>query len=307
MSDQKDDKALEEYLQGGSELSRRYQAGKQAEPPKELDAAILKAARSAVTKKTGLRSRNWYVPLSLAAVVVIGVSVVFRMYEYKGQQLLSEPTPFFMLEEKSASGVSGENKNNKPAEPAAAIAPAPPAQQLKPEKDYLMRYEEIIMESPIRREAEKKSAEVSRQLEKEKSIQQAQRKQQPGSENVIPSMEGYSNRVIPARGLPVEQAHAPAEAAALSGAKPEEKYQTATQPVETGQLSDSITAGSRVMSETDWLAGIRNLWEAGKKDEAVAGLEQFLKTYPDYPHAEIITQLPGDFDPGKYISGFDKN
>jgi len=271
MSDHKDDQALEEYLKSASDLSRQYQAEKQAEPPAHLDAAIIQAARSAVTKKTAPRSRNWYVPLSLAAVVVIGVSVVFRMYEYKGQNLLTEPASDQLLDKKSDRDVIGESVRTKPAEPPATAASAPQTYQQKMEKDdlqgELMRKE--INEAPAESRATGQSP--------------------AGAE------------------LNIEYELAQPEAQKSPMVAPEADMLLKKETSNINKQAATAAAESRVLSETEWLKNISQLWEAGKKDEAVASLKQFLITYPQYSHEEIIKQLPADFDPSQYISGFEIN
>ncbi|MDX1434627.1 MAG: hypothetical protein R3286_19455, partial [Gammaproteobacteria bacterium] len=73
---------LERYLEGDSELSRAYRAGAAEEPPAHLDRGIrLAAARRARAARPahGPFSRSWVVPASLAAVLVLSVSVVVLM------------------------------------------------------------------------------------------------------------------------------------------------------------------------------------------------------------------------------------
>lgn len=310
MSNHKDDKALEDYLQGGSDLSRRYQSGSEVEPRKELDAAIIKAARTAIAGPRGPVSRSWYVPLSLAAVVVIGVGVIFRMYEYKGQQLLTEPRSDLIQEQKSDSDKIEENSSTGTAAPATTPAPAPQAYHLQPERDDLQRALQsgAINEEPaLKRPEQMAPAGGLRPPAKEMSIPQ-EHISPSSSHDVGPeSKEKMLSKELQAPGFLDEKMRATGESSQISGAVPETRYQPATAPAETEHLSDTVTAEGRVLSETDWLAGIGKLWDAGKKDEAVAGLKQFLITYPQYPHEKIIKQLPGDFEPKKYISGFDKN
>ncbi|MEQ1880540.1 MAG: hypothetical protein ABL878_06150 [Burkholderiales bacterium] len=61
----------------GAEVARLYRASAQALPPQRLDDAILSAARQTTHKP----SRSWQVPLSAAAMLIIGVSLVFLMRE----------------------------------------------------------------------------------------------------------------------------------------------------------------------------------------------------------------------------------
>src|SRR5690554_5278664 len=84
MNNQKDDQAFEEYMKGGSSLSGRYKSESTEEPPEQLNARILAAAKKAVDSKTpgaGSPGYRWYVPFTLAAVVVISFSIVFRIHD----------------------------------------------------------------------------------------------------------------------------------------------------------------------------------------------------------------------------------
>ncbi len=77
------DTEFEEYLAGKSPLSKTYQQTPETGPSEFVDMAILKAAREEVNKKhTGGGSGkgyNWYVPMALAASVLVAVGVI-RLY-----------------------------------------------------------------------------------------------------------------------------------------------------------------------------------------------------------------------------------
>jgi hypothetical protein len=70
-----DDKQLHAYLRGQSSLSELYQQVTAAEPGKQVDAAILSAARAAV--KSRPRRTHWFLPAAIAAVLLIGVALVW--------------------------------------------------------------------------------------------------------------------------------------------------------------------------------------------------------------------------------------
>ena len=92
-------------------LDRVYRAGVREEPPAHLDAVILAAARREVGARPRAltsRLRAWRVPVSIAAVVVLSVSLVTVVREEGGGKL-EQPTAMF--------------EYSKPAE----TAPAPPA------------------------------------------------------------------------------------------------------------------------------------------------------------------------------------
>ncbi len=94
-------------LQRDPKLARLLETAGREEPPAVLDAAILAAARrevgarpqvvggggdvSAPPVRAGHVKRNWYVPMSIAAVLVLSVSLVRLMHEEKGDDLAQPP------------------------------------------------------------------------------------------------------------------------------------------------------------------------------------------------------------------------
>ena len=74
----KDDRLLDEYLRGDSLLSRAYRETGREEPPAHLDAAILAQAKAATAPRRSSKPR-WFMPLSLAATVMLSVGVVLLM------------------------------------------------------------------------------------------------------------------------------------------------------------------------------------------------------------------------------------
>lgn len=103
MSQNDRDTLLDNDLPCDPRLARLYQVASSDEPPGELDAAILAAARRSVQAgpvaigggqmaSPPLRAkRNWYVPVSIAAVLVLSVSLVTLVYEEKGGELAQPP------------------------------------------------------------------------------------------------------------------------------------------------------------------------------------------------------------------------
>lgn len=91
----KEDKLLEEYLQGKSELSRLYAEEGKDTVPEYLDEAILAAAKMEVGTgpKPSLApfSSSWQIPMSLAAVLVLSVGLVLTLYDERGESYLKEP------------------------------------------------------------------------------------------------------------------------------------------------------------------------------------------------------------------------
>ncbi len=95
---------LEEYLKGDSTLSKAYRAEGKAQVPEYLDKAILSAAHEAISSKQSSRltyspfARSWYVPVSMAAVLMLCVSLVFTIYKDSGQTLLTAPKSEFDID-----------------------------------------------------------------------------------------------------------------------------------------------------------------------------------------------------------------
>lgn len=76
-------------------LDRIYRAAGREEPPPHLDAALRAAARRGAGAGPRALSalRAWHVPVSLAAVLVLSVSVVILMREEGGEALLHREAP----------------------------------------------------------------------------------------------------------------------------------------------------------------------------------------------------------------------
>lgn len=82
---------------GAPQLSDLYRAAPAENPPERLDAAIQAAARRAAGARPraagGALLRAWRVPLSIAAVLVMSVSMVTLTVRHKGGQLMEPPLP----------------------------------------------------------------------------------------------------------------------------------------------------------------------------------------------------------------------
>ena len=77
----KDDQELKDYLEGKDRISDEYRQSATEQPPGHIDAAILAASRRGVSAGPRPLStyRSWHVPLSIAAVVVLSVLLVFNI------------------------------------------------------------------------------------------------------------------------------------------------------------------------------------------------------------------------------------
>ena len=129
--------ALNESNQGGGPgaaerdpgLDRLYRAAGREEPPTHLDAAILAAARREVGARPRPLSstlRRWRVPVSIAAVLVLSVSLVTLVREEGGDQLMQTPppAPANPPDAQTVPTVPATPEMTQPRPPAAA--PVPP-------------------------------------------------------------------------------------------------------------------------------------------------------------------------------------
>ena len=84
-----DDKALQDYLARNSEISERYREAATETTPAALDARILRAAHRELRPSR----RRWLLPLSMAAAVVLSVSVLLRLPAHNTTPMLAAPAP----------------------------------------------------------------------------------------------------------------------------------------------------------------------------------------------------------------------
>jgi predicted transcriptional regulator len=110
-------------------LGQRYRALGREEPPPELDARIMDAARRAARSRPG---RSWILPASIAAVVVLSVGVALQVQREHAEQ----------------AGQLGA-----PAEAGKAVTPAEPAKPAAPAAGNVMQapaLERKLQELPAR-------------------------------------------------------------------------------------------------------------------------------------------------------------
>lgn len=127
-------------------ISKLYQSSKKAEPSTEIDAAILVQARERLNKNKSKQAKpsvnkwqRWVVPLSTAALVVMGVSITLK--------IMNQPQTSYQLEMPVTETGFIEKKALK--DEAAVPAEQPAAtMMLEAESDAMMQ--EIQEEQPAR-------------------------------------------------------------------------------------------------------------------------------------------------------------
>jgi hypothetical protein len=255
------DRELDTYLQGKTEVSRLYADAPQIEPPDHLDAAILAEAHRAVNARPGAKpKRRWAIPLgmvaSLFAVVMIGLQLPHMLQEPALQQAPMEAKVAASMDESAAApeppakqarsrnlamdSAKSEIAADKPAT-AAAEAYAQPAAPMAAAPAPVAR------RSELREEAEIQSAGT---LAKEKKSNDV------GGSNITDALEPR------------------APAAARLASPPAVQLERALKKDEADKTS---------MRPEDWLARIAKLKQEGKLEDAKKELAEFRKRYPDHP------------------------
>lgn len=237
------DKALEAFLNREGSLNRLYREIPAEEPPREVDEAILAAARRA----TGSRPRKalhpfaarWRLPLALAASVLVSTTLVLSMRERGKMEPLAE-----MAAPRAEAPATPK--------PQAAVRAAPKAAAPAMEKPAP---EHWVAERPAPAQTEPAPAAPSPPA----GAAQAERFAAPTADRAAGALDGEARQRIP-------DANAPEAARRAAAARKPEAEEQAKHP-----------------SPETWIARIRALREQGKEGEARASLDELRKRYPDVP------------------------
>jgi hypothetical protein len=272
----------------GADVSERYRDVARDEPPSRLDARILEAARREVARPpwySRLRvpvRREWQIPASIAAVLVLAVSLGLIVRD-------NEPPPV------PANGFGAGHPSTDEAKLAKA---APPQLAMK----------------------DKAGSNVASDRESRPSRDRSERPDRQLLARSAPSPSPASNAAAPAiQAVPATQpaqasspaaAPAPYVADAAVAAKPREPDQArategaAEREKKKAETSNALTGriaavqgprkqdnAKQLADAKDWMRKIEDLLTAGKQDEARDQLTTFRARYPDYPLPERVQAL----------------
>lgn len=255
------------------QLASLYRAGAAGEPPAHLDDAIRAAARREVAagpRRQGFR--RWSVPVSLAAVVVLSVSVVTMMRDEGADrpETLTLPPPVAIPAPSSAKPEATEPPASAPQRQVSPPAAAPVQPKTAVPAQKLSRQAE---ENELRKEERASAYDGS------PSAGMAEEKAGP-AEDVGGRRDQAPQRLM-RRSAPVPMAADAAPAGA-----------TASQPAPAAALS---AAPARQVLWQDlveeppekWIQRMVELRRAGRKADAEALTAEFRRRFPDQ-------HLPGD-------------
>ncbi|HKQ25039.1 MAG TPA: hypothetical protein VJT81_11420 [Burkholderiales bacterium] len=239
-----------------SALSGHYRAGSTEEPPAHLDAAILATARSEVRRFRF--ARNWQLPVSIAAVFVIGVSLALMTSE------IDDPLP--------------------PPDTSAGVSAAKSEQDVTSRTRKRESQAEHLPRSGVEREerpSRERTARRDRELVRQNSAAEH-----------ADSAAGVSSVVAPAAAPALQQfeAGAPPESAAEQKSMVADSAQGQRA---TGALSKKAAPSSDAPASApeEWLKNIEDLLRNGKTVQAREQLVAFRKRHPDYRLPEALREL----------------
>ena len=266
--DDKDDERLQEFLDGDSALSRAYRGGAREEPGAELDARILAHAHRQVGGASVKRrvahspfARHWSVPASLAAVLVLSVSVVVLLPDPAGEP--GAPTDS-TLEAGGTERVTGTTLNAPEAE-------APGRTRLPGESqgfaDSLREQDSAEEHKP--RTLQRSASEAKRQDKKEAGKAAEKREQ------------STDDRDAAAPGSNAEPAAAPSPAPSATS---QEQVQPPSRKGARQEAEEAVAGLPPVEIRNDaqaWLRHIEALVAADQPQAARRNLRAFRSRYPD--------------------------
>ena len=299
-------------------LDRAYGAAARDEPPAHLDAAILAAAHREAGSRPrtpASRFRNWRVPVSLAAVVVVSVSLVALMREEGGDRLMQPDMPASGLPEPAVTPprpqdpdpqVSphpdaaarkrpmGERVDRVPHEPASGSPPAAESAAemagkaaAQPEAGSQTRPTERALAKQLAEEGAA-SAERSASHRGELGAAAESSAGAPPTREAQPSAPARSKIDSDMRdrarreGAPVAGSAAPATPRAAPAPVPS----TTTKPGSGDPVTPEL---ARLLKEhdalppRDWIARIQELRRAGQTHLAEGMLAEFRRRFPSHP------------------------
>lgn len=261
------DKEFDKYLEGNSELSRLYRDAAQRQPSSEVDDAILAEARRALKPRAQVISSpfasNWAVPLSLAAILVLGVGVVLF--------------------------VSDEIGMNKPLESGADLS----VMEKPAHKDDSITGKQYRYK--------KREAKPTGKFDlKDKDTRAQQLKQQPGfasgtskskramdTETVSPTL----NKAVVTKPASKKSVGSSDTQYRSTSQSKEERGKTSSQGV-ASDIAPAAAVPKKKLDKEDetLLEQIRKLRKAARHKEADKQLEIFRKRHPKYPLDKTITR-----------------
>ena len=234
----------QELEKSSAEVSEHYRAAAQEEPPARVDAAILEAARR-TSKPPARRPRDWQIPASIAAMVIIGVAMALLVRENQA------PPP--------SLDTANEVKLAKQAPQQQAVKTQPKANT------------DSIRERPSR----ERSPRPDRALSPQDQVALAAR------DSAMQDSAGVRASAPAPASAPVKNAE-PAGMSASESKKAESTSEATAQSRVSGQALLKQKADNSMPQPEDWLRRIDELLRDGKTADAQEQVQAFHKAFPNF-------------------------
>ena len=263
MTDDMNEKLLQEYLEGRSPVSDAYQAAEKSGPPPELDRAVLAEARAAARAgrdSSSPRWQAWLMPASLAATVTLCIALVAEVVVFDPLLKTADSPQTFsdMLEAEADAPVASPATAGRKSREQALMQQAPQRQAdvIESKQERGSALDEFARATPITAEEVPGKVTVDQTREN------------------LNAPEPTSNRLVSEKARAVLK-------------------DNVGEAVSSSNLQIVATARSRTDSPAwpaadVWLAGIRFLFEQGEQERAEAELDKFREHYPDFPLGELV-------------------
>jgi hypothetical protein len=243
-------------------LDRLYSAAGRDEPPASLDMAILAAARREVgagPRRVGAALRAWRMPIALAAVLVLSVSVVLLM-KAEGPDGLETPIPA----PPAAAPQSEDRREGTAVEPLHASPKGAPAPSHDP---------------PHRRRERPAQTQTG-----DGGAQDLEASRSPPRIPAPRAAEQNAGKAMrPESAVEEGRGQGAARDAATTGvpAQPAAPQRSIAGNLSLGRAA--VWSDYELQPPPKWLERIEELRRAGRDEDADAMLKEFRRRFPDHP------------------------
>jgi len=283
-----DNKLTGSEFPGDDVVRRAYRQLQSAEPSDDIDRAIIEAAHKEAGQgvKTGGPSPfsgHWFVPVSLAAVLVLTVGIVLTLEKETGTEL-------YEADQYRAQETEIKPKTTKA--PSAKTQAVPREREMRqkatPEAGARLPLVETQgVAKPVEIQKEKKTMDVQSAPMMMQQPAPVESKPKPAATEELSSQPTREELKRESTLVPVAPAPESDAVSAPANAKPTLRK---LEP-ESGVEGSSSQQQTPVRDAEVWLNEIRELIQQDKANEARQQLNEFVRTYPDYPLDEELSVL----------------
>lgn len=255
------------------DLSRLYRLTRSEYPPPELDQKILAKARHEVDRfhLSSPFTGGWKVPAAMAAVLIIGLSIMFQLEQ---QSEISGPPEIYAPPSDSKS----LKERDYPAEVSTDVS-SPTRKSTEDQSEAPTVVKQPRVESELQFEP---SEDLKKFMKQSPAAAPEMIRPTPSQSSAISSQPKFERRYR-------------SQAQQEEGSVLQETEKLNVQPRET--LSIETTG----LSAKDWYAAIKQLVAEGNILLAHQELEKFLVAYPDYPVHDLQQEIQQKHLPQKNL------